>query len=55
MKTTIWGNVFTEQFASFVLQTKAQIVQDPTDVRALGVMFPAWMLWDKTKTTRPPK
>jgi len=55
MKTTAWGNAFTENFASFVLQTRAQIVQDPTDVIALGAMVPGWALWEKTKTTRPPK
>lgn len=55
MKTTAWGNAFTENFASFVLQTRAQIIQDPTDVIALGVMVPGWTLWEKTKTTRPPK
>jgi len=55
MKTTTWGNAFTENFASFVLQTRAQIAQDPTDVIAMSVMVPGWALWEKTKTTRPPK
>jgi hypothetical protein len=55
MKLTVWGNVFTEQFASFVLQTRAQIVQDPTDVIALGVMLPGWKLWGTRKTQRPPR
>ncbi len=55
MKTTIWGNVVTEQLASLILQTRTQIVQDPTDVMAVSIMIPGWVLWDRTKTTRPPK
>lgn len=55
MKTTTWGNAFTEEFASFVLQTRAQIIQDPTDMMALSVLVPGWVLWEKKETSKPPR
>lgn len=53
IKTTTWGNAFTEESISRLLGVPVQIILDPTDLIALVVLFPAWRLWNQAKVVRP--
>lgn len=48
LKTAPLVNSLTAQFASLFIGTPARLILDPTDLIALFVMLPAWMLWDRT-------
>lgn len=53
IKTTVWGNALTAEFVSRLLGVPVQIILDPTDLIALGVLLPAWQLWNRVQVARP--
>jgi hypothetical protein len=49
IKTSPFVNFLTAQFASLFIGAPAQIILDPTDLVALVVLLPTWMMWTKPK------
>jgi hypothetical protein len=53
IKTTPWGNGFTQDVVSMLLGFRVQIILDPTDLIALLALLPAWRLWDRVEASHP--
>jgi hypothetical protein len=53
LKTTPFVNLLTAQFTSLFFGAPVQIILDPTDVVALVVLWPAWMMWLQPLQIKP--
>ena len=53
IKTTPWGNGFTQDIVSMLLGFRVQIILDPTDLIALLALLPAWRLWNRVEPRQP--
>lgn len=53
VKTSAWGIALTQNMLYPVLGYRVPIALDPTDLLALGVLLPAWRLWNQPMTLKP--
>lgn len=55
LKTTPIVNLLTAHLASLFIGAPAQIILDPTDLVALVVLLPTWMMWSRSQEMIPTK
>ncbi|MBI5933707.1 MAG: hypothetical protein HY867_08360 [Chloroflexi bacterium] len=52
LKTVPFVNLLTADIASLFIGAPARLILDPTDLMALIILYPAWMIWNQPRSIK---